>query len=57
MFPRAILNLGNALYRAASTTPSSTAVQWAPAAATTWPCQMARENCRRRLTWKITPAV
>lgn len=35
---------------AASTTPSSTAAQWAPAAATTWPCQMARANFRRLFT-------
>lgn len=34
----------------ASTTPSSTAAQWAPAAATTWPCQMARANFRRLFT-------
>lgn len=35
---------------AASTTPSSTAAQCAPAAATTWPCQMARENFSRLFT-------
>lgn len=35
---------------AVSTTPSSTAAQWAPAAATTWPCQMARANFRRLFT-------
>lgn len=34
----------------ARTTPSSTAAQWAPAAATTWPCQMARANFRRLFT-------
>ncbi|MFN3585652.1 hypothetical protein [Phenylobacterium sp.] len=34
----------------ASTTPSSTAAQCAPAAATTWPCQMARENFSRLFT-------
>ena len=34
----------------ASTTPISTAHQWAPAAATTWPCQMARAKRRRLLT-------
>lgn len=34
----------------ASTTPSNTAAQWAPAAATTWPCQMARANFRRLFT-------
>jgi len=35
---------------AVSTTPSNTAAQWAPAAATTWPCQMARANFRRLFT-------
>jgi ribosomal protein S18 acetylase RimI-like enzyme len=36
--------------RAASTTPSSTAHQCVAAAATTWPCQIARENFRRLFT-------
>jgi hypothetical protein len=41
---------GEEAYRATSTTPTSTAAQWVAAAATTWPCQMARANFRRLFT-------